>query len=103
MKIAIDLDGTAWKYPNYFRDLIKNMRLLGHEVGILTAHTKRIEGADKRLLKARGFSEIDFFINKTDAEKNIPSKEWKVKKCKEHNISILFDDFDTDLPQVHIK
>lgn len=100
MKVAIDLDGTAWKYQDYFRDLIKNLRELGHTVGILTAHTKDIEEADKRLLKARGFSDIDFFINKPDP--NTLSKQWKIKKCEEEGIDILFDDFDTDLPQVLI-
>ncbi len=103
MKIAIDLDGTAWKYQDYFRDLIRNLRNLGHEVGILTAHSKDIEGADKRLLKARGFPEVDFFINKTNKEKKLSSKEWKIKKCEEYDIDILFDDFDTNLPQVYIK
>ena len=39
LKIAIDLDGTAWKHTYFFSEFCQAMVKRGHQVGILTAHS----------------------------------------------------------------
>ena len=95
MKIGIDLDGTAWKYREFFKEFILGFKSRGHILGIITSHVN-LKEADIRLWKARGFPDIDFYISKVEGEEAIPSREWKINKSKENNIDYLIDNFDTD-------
>lgn len=94
-KIAIDLDGTAWKYREEFKILISMLKMGGASVGILTAHIN-LEIPDLNLWKARGFPEIDFYFSKHPGEEGFPIEQWKIEQCKKYGINFLFDDFDSD-------
>lgn len=94
MKIAIDLDGTAWSYPSFFAELMRALQARGHKVGILTAHNWKLQEPDLHLFRARGFPTPDFYLAKTAEEAGIPSREWKPKVMQEQGIDWLFDDMD---------
>ena len=81
MKIAIDLDGTAWKHRKFFSELAYAMQSKGHQVGILTAHyDETFREPDLRLWIARGFPEPDFYIaRRGEEEHNMHIGEWKNK------------------------
>lgn len=98
MKIAIDLDGTAWKWQKEFIEIVKAFKSLGHEVGILTAHTPDFIEKDLKLWEHRGFPRADFYICKPKAETFIG--EFKRQAIIENNINILFDDFGGNNPDI---
>ena len=95
MRIAIDLDGTAWSHKPLFISICKGLVSNGHEIGILTAHNKNLTEADLHLWKARGFPPAHFYLCKDDHESSIPTREWKMSMMKKHKIDYLFDDFDS--------
>lgn len=90
LKIAIDLDGTAWKHTYFFSEFCQAMVKRGHQVGILTAHSPDFADSDYDLWKKRGFPEPSFYICNSD-------KEWignlKRKEMIKNHIDVLFDDF----------
>ncbi len=98
MKIAIDLDGTAWLHREFFKELVMAFKFMGHEVGILTAHSLDFEEKDIKLWLARGFLKPDFYIAKPDRKSHIG--EFKRNAIKEHNIDVLFDDFGGNNPAI---
>jgi len=95
MKVAIDLDGTAWSYPAVFSDIMEAMQKSGHQVGILTAHNVRSKDSDIDLFKRRGLPNPDFYIAKESEESGIKPRVWKPAMMKKHNIDMLWDDFDS--------
>lgn len=102
MKIAIDLDGTAWKHREFFIEFVKAMKKANHNVGILTAHNCNLKIKDLNLWRKRGFPKPDFYICKTeeDKEKYKPldgnNGLWKADMVDKYNIDFLFDDLDNN-------
>jgi len=100
VKIAIDLDGTAWFHREFFKDFVNAMQFFGHEIGILTSHNCNLKTKDLELWKQGGFPEPDFYICKTDDEKKelkeTPGNNgtWKARMVREYSIDYLFDDLD---------
>jgi hypothetical protein len=94
LKIAIDLDGTAWKHQEFFKDFIIGMRLLGHSIGIITAHSMNYLEKDLELWKARGFPDnVDFYYGKPEG---LLIGEWKRHIMEKEKIDVLIDDFGGD-------
>lgn len=102
MKIALDLDGTAWLHRKFFIELMKGLQAMGHEVGILTAHNERSKEEDIKLFKARGFPTPDFYYAKKadGSEASIPSTAWKPRIMEDECIDYLLDDYETNIPQL---
>lgn len=98
MKIAIDLDDTAWKYQDLFVGITTGLKETGHTVGILTAHSTRLRKNDLKLWKDRGFPNPDFYIAKLDPSE--PIGPWKARMMKRHKIDVLFDDFGENNPAI---
>jgi hypothetical protein len=95
VKISIDFDGTMWSHMAFFRELMKSMKLLNHQVGCLTGHSD--DGGNNRrndiaLMKARGFPEPDFWFGKTEEYQN--SAKYKAMVILREGIDIHFDDCD---------
>jgi hypothetical protein len=95
VKIAIDLDGTAWAYPSFFAELMRALQARGHQIGILTSHHESLREADLRLFAARGFPTPSFYYAKRSDEAGLPAAEWKPAAMRRHHIEWLFDDLDT--------
>ena len=102
MKIAIDLDGTAWKHREFFREFVLAMKTRGHEIGILTAHYyETYLDPDLKLWKLRGFPKPDFYIaRKGEDEHRMLIGDWKRKSVLEFEIDVLFDDFGGNNPDI---
>lgn len=98
MRIAIDLDGTAWKYRGIFKSLIPVLRHAGHKVGILTAHSPDLEEKDYELWFARLNDIPDFYYSKPDPAQLIG--EFKANAMVEYDIDILIDDFGGNNPDI---
>jgi len=94
MRIGIDLDGTAWEHREFFIEIIKGLKQLGHTICIITAHVN-LANSDMELWKKRGFPTIDEYISKVAGEESIPSREWKLSASKQLHLDYIFDDFDT--------
>lgn len=101
MKISFDLDGTAWKFREAFKELAHCFKARGHEVGILTGHDDTIREADLHLWTARGFPPADFLLNADDCQRaGIPwhgasQRQWKLKLALKNGVSMHFDDWGT--------
>jgi hypothetical protein len=55
MRIAFDLDGTAWKFPFLFSEIARGLKSRGHEIGILTAHTEDLKRGIENVGLLEGF------------------------------------------------
>lgn len=98
MRIAIDLDGTAWLHREFFKSFTKAMKKDGHEIGILTAHSHDYRNKDLDLWAKRGFPAPDFYISMGDEFELIGEfKRWAVDY---HRIDVLFDDFGGNNPDI---
>ncbi len=93
MKISIDLDGTAWSHKAFFRDLMKAMQMLGHQVGILTAHRSIHRDADLLLMAQEGFVKPSFYLCRP-YQSGDNYAEFKAKAILAEGIDIHFDDCD---------
>lgn len=94
MKIAVDLDGTAFKHSTRLKNLINALYFYGFSVGIITAHPP--EDVEKDLEKwfALGFPYPSFLLYMPIEEKFIGT--WKRKVMEENHIDIIIDDFGGD-------
>lgn len=95
LRIAIDLDGTAWSFTAFFIELMRALQARGHKVGILTSHNESMRSADLNLFSRRGFPAPDFYIAKRTDEAHIAASQWKPAAMRLHAIDWLFDDLDT--------
>ena len=100
MKIAIDLDGTAWYHERFFWSFVRAMQSEGHLVGILTSHGEEMKKYDLDLWEARMFPRPDFYICKSQEDKDRlkPTKgnngTWKAEQVTKHRIAYLIGDLD---------
>ena len=101
MKIAIDLDGTAWFHRAFFVSFVHAMQAYeGHCVGILTSHGEHLKNQDLDLWNAHGFSPPDFYISKSqEAKDRLKGTKgnngvWKAEQVTEHQIDYLIGDLD---------
>ena len=94
LKIALDLDGTAYAHMRFFREFMKAMQAAGHQVGILTGHEQRCAENDMAFLDAHGFNP-DFYIGK-GPDDSPHGPVMKSKAIADHGIDYYFDDFDYD-------
>ena len=54
MKIGLDLDGTVYQYPEFFRELINAFAALGHEFFCTSSHARHEWPSDCERLAALG-------------------------------------------------
>jgi len=100
MKIAIDLDGTAWYHEDFFFDFVYVMQQEGNEIGILTSHGEDMKEDDLRKWRFMGLGKPDFYICKSHEDKDRlkltagNNGTWKAEKVTEHNIDYLMGDLD---------
>ncbi len=101
MKIAIDLDGVAWKHSAPLSILVSGFKRMGYQVGILTAHMENeSKEADLEKWHCLGFPEPDFYIGKQEKDRKTYIGKWKMEKIIEHKIDVLYDDFGGNNPDI---
>lgn len=54
MKIGLDLDGTVYGYPEFFREFIPAMVARGHQFFVTSAHGRDVWDKDCEMLRALG-------------------------------------------------
>ena len=100
MKIAVDLDGTAWTHTRFFISFVIGMQMEGHCVGILTSHAEDMKKCDIDLWTSLGFPPPDFYIGKSQEDKDrLKPHEgnngiWKAEQVAKHKIDYLIGDLD---------
>jgi len=104
MVVACDLDGMLLAFPSFFSHFFKAMQNEeGHpnKIGILTG---RAESQKEKMVEVLNKMDIhpDFFIGMPDdmREKEYPAGIFKATVCNELGVDLLFDDFETDDPQM---
>lgn len=104
MVVCVDLDGMLLAFPDFFSHFFKamqNEKDHPNQIGILTGRT---ESQKDELVKILEKMDIhpDFFIGMPDdlKKKDFPVGMFKAKVCNELGVDLLFDDFETDDPQM---
>src|SRR6266566_4899474 len=101
MRIAVDLDGTILSFPDFFKEFFKAMQSTGNSVGILT---RRPDEESKKMIEVLASMGIkpDFYVGMPRGidKKNYPAGIFKGIACKDLEIDVLFDDFESDNPQM---
>jgi len=95
MRVGFDLDGTSWKYREFFSTIAIGLKLVNVEIGIVTIH-KGLKNPDLKLWLSRGFPPADFYFSKDEYPVDLDVRSWKIMVCKENDIHYLFDDFESD-------
>jgi hypothetical protein len=83
MKISIDLDGTLFQNPDFYYELIGIFKITGHNVGVMSCHTK------DDFPKIGG---LDFWFTATGCENSLSEAESKAEIMIREKIDVSFDD-----------
>lgn len=90
MKIGLDLDGTVYKFPQFFARLIESMSAMGHEFYSISSHSRQeFDHDDRKRLDDLGVPEhliSSELMNKT-RHGDLCIKGMAADKC-----DIVFDD-----------
>lgn len=98
MIVAIDLDGMLLAFPDFFKTFVPAMQAGGCKVGVLTARTEDEKDGIEEALKEGGFK-MDFCVTKP-SDFSSSDGTFKAIVCKEFDVDILFDDFETNDPKM---
>jgi len=91
MNVALDIDETITKHPEFFAFLSKALMDAGHKVFVVTFRWNREECV--RELGFMGICYDELHLAETEEEmRETGFYGWKVQKCKELKIDILFED-----------
>jgi FMN phosphatase YigB (HAD superfamily) len=94
VRISFDLDGTAYDFPEFFRELAWAMKERGHEVGVLTGHKHESAEHDSEKLVEMGFPRPDFYFGRTAEYMHLNGAHRKSDVIRDFEIAIHFDDYD---------
>jgi hypothetical protein len=107
MNIALDIDGTITKLPEFFAILSRAIRQSGGKVFIVTsrANSAGVRDATKEELASYGIAFDELFIIPDAGREQIPCPhgdlDWyqkylwqKVAVCLERDVAIVFEDDD---------
>lgn len=90
MNIALDIDDTITRHPEFFAFLSASLRDAGHRVLIITFRENR----DATIADLRKWGiEYDNVVTSTlESTLELGVDEWKAAVCREHQIDIFFED-----------
>lgn len=94
MKISLDLDGTCYYKPAFFKELMRLFLSAGHEVGILTGHRQSSAERDIAKLVEAGFPRPSFYFGRTEDYMSLNGAHYKSMIIDREGIDIHFDDYD---------
>lgn len=110
MRIAIDCDGTATKYPDFFVALGRAMRASGHRVYVITGIPREVYAGKRaakhpHLLDTSWYDALytsdDYNEKERDLARKVVAGEmdnvilvgmFKQRICEELGVSVMFDD-----------
>lgn len=110
MKVAIDCDGTATKYPDFFVNLGRALKVAGHQVYVVTGIPRSVYFG-KRLIKHPHLADDSWYNavytsdnyneNERELAKKVLAGEmdnvtlvgmFKQRICEELGVCVMFDD-----------
>lgn len=107
MNIALDIDGTITKLPEFFTILSRGVRASGGKVYVVTsrATSAGVRAETEKEVKSYGIAYDELFIIPDAGREQIPCPhddlDWyqkylwqKVAVCLENNVTIVFEDDD---------
>lgn len=89
MKIGLDLDGTVYAYPDFFRDLINSFSVLGHQFFCTSGHPRSEWPADCERLLALGINSDLISPDMMYSERNT---HVHLKAKQADQLDLVFDD-----------
>jgi len=95
MRVGIDFHGTVNAYPEYFAQVMRELRGHGHRVGIVTGAPEWSRAKILERMTELGLPRPDFLIMKSGVEQAIPNVTWKHLVMRREGIDLMFDDLDT--------
>ena len=91
MRVALDIDETITKHPEFFAFLSKALMDAGHRVFIVTFRWHREE--TERDLAQMGISYHELHLEEDqEVFRHTGFYEWKANKCRELGVDVLFED-----------
>lgn len=89
MKIGLDLDGTVYQYPEFFRDLIETFHALGHQFYCTSSHARSEWPQDCERLRALGIDP-----DKISPDMMFPERHGDIglKAKQADSLDLVFDD-----------
>jgi hypothetical protein len=94
MRIAIDIDDTITRHPEFFSLLTKLFKAAGHEVHVITYRLERKDAESE--LTDYGIVYDELILATGEELDRVGFYEWKADVCRQKNIEVLFE----DMPEV---
>ncbi|MBL1218621.1 MAG: HAD family hydrolase [Planctomycetes bacterium] len=96
MNIALDIDDTITRHPEFFAFLTASLRQAGHRIIILTFR----EDAEVTTADLHGWGIVfdELITSSLDLCLKHGVDEWKGAMCRQHNVDVFFED-DPDVLQ----
>lgn len=90
MNVALDIDDTITRHPEFFAFLSKVLRDGGHKVFIITF--RHDEPDTRKDLKSMGITFDKLVVASGEELERVGFCEWKGNVCKELDVDIMFED-----------
>lgn len=89
MKIGLDLDGTVYGYPDFFKEFIPAMVARGHEFFVTSAHGRDTWDKDCERLRALG---IDPNMISPEIMNPVSHTDLRIKGAQANLMDYVFED-----------
>lgn len=90
MVIALDIDGTIDRHPEFFAHLSQSLSSAGHRVVVITFREDERETA--AALEAWGVRFHELIVNDLDEQLTVGVLEWKGVVCRRLGVDVFFED-----------
>jgi len=90
MVVALDIDDTITRHPEFFAFLSRRLLDEGHKVVIITFREDR--QATRVLLDNLGIAFSTLVTSSLEAHLTHGVDEWKAAVCREHAVDVFFED-----------
>jgi len=90
MRIALDIDGTITRHPEFFALISEALVAAGHEVVVITF--REDEAMTRADLEAWGIRYERLFLGHLDAVMEHGVDEWKGTLCAKLGVDLFFED-----------
>ena len=90
MVVALDIDGTIDRHPEFFAHLSQSLLSAGHRVVVITFREN--EGETAAALDAWGVRYHELIVNDLAEQHEVGVLEWKGVVCRRLGVEVFFED-----------